>query len=190
MNIFSTGALFLCVLGAEAFAQSKSVQQIGPLAYQHLNFSVAGASLRLGVATLNQRTAVNPATSQTNAPLVGQVSQDGMSGVPLRLWPPAYRSFRTPAKSAVSAPFAYTTVEQDTRCSSGVLEPFQVASCIGLPGFDRPAITRLQNLAAHVMRHYNWQGNVGMNRTCVRSMSCSSLYEKSVLQRMAVRPPN
>ena len=189
MKVFSTVALCLCVLSTEAFAQSTTFQKVRPFADQHVNHSTLGTSLRLGVFAYDQPIALNAATSQTDAPLIGQVSQDGTSGVPLRVWPSAYRSYGTPARSAVPGPFAYTSVEHGTRCLSGALEPFQVASCIGLPGFDRPAITRLQSVAARIMRHYNWQGNMGVNRRCVRSLSCSSVYEKSVLQRVAVRPP-
>lgn len=189
MKVFSTAALLFCVLSPNAFAQSIAFQQVGPLAYQHLKHSVPGASFWLATFTYDQPPVVNAATSQTNARLIGQVFKDSRSSASLRLWPSAYRS-GSPAGSVVPPRFVYTNFDHGSRCFSGALEPFQAASCIGLPGFERPAISRLQNVAAHLMRHYHWQGNVGMNRTCVRSLSCSSVYEKSVLQRMTVRPPN
>lgn len=189
MKVISAGAFFLCLLNAQAFAQSTSFQQIGPATYEHVNRSIPRISFLLGMFAYEQPT-VNAATSQAHAPLIGQIFKDGRSSASLRLWPSAYRSYGTPAGFLIPAPFAYKSFDHGTRCFSGALKPLQVVSCIALPGFDRPALTRVENIAAHVMRHYDWQGGVGVNRTCVRSLSCSSIYEKSVLQRMAVRSPN
>lgn len=190
MKVISTAAFFLCLLNAEAFAQSTRFQQIGPATYEHVNRSIPRISFRLGMFAYDQPTAVNATISQSHAPLIGQTFKDGRSSASPRLWPSAYGSYGIPAAFPVPAPFAYKSFDHGTRCFSGALKPFQVVSCIALPGFDRPALNRVENIAAHVMRHYDWKGNVGVNRTCVRSLSCSSIYEKSVLQRIAVRSPN
>ena len=190
MKVFSTAAVFLCVIGAAAFAQSTSVQQVGSLAYRDVNHSIPGMSFGLGMFAYRQSTAVSAATSHGNASLIGQVLKHSRSSASLGLWPSAYPSYGTPSGFRRPAPFMHSSSDHGSRCLSGALEPFQVASCIGLPGFDKAAINRLENMAAHFMRHYNWQGNMGVNRACVRSLSCSSVYERSVLQRMAVRPPN
>ena len=186
MKAFSTAIFFLSVLSAEAFAQSTKFQQVGPLAYKHLNYSAVYGSFPLGVLVYYQPIAPDASTSQTTVPLIGHV---GISSTPPRLWS-YFWSYGTPAKSLGSVPFAYRTFDHGTRCSGGALEAFQIASCMGLLGLDRPALNRFQNVVVHVMRHYSSQEAVHVNRECVRSLSCSNLYEKSVVQRMAVRPPD
>ena len=185
MKVFAAPILFLSLLSTEAFAQSTTFQQVGPLAYEHLNNSAARASFRLGVAVYYQPIVVDAPTSQTTIPLIGQV---GISSKPPRLWP-YFPSYGIPAKSLGSAPFAYRRFDHGTRCSGGTLEPFQIASCISVLGFDSPALNHVQNVVVHAMRHYSWQEAVRVNRDCVRSLSCSSLYEKAAVRRIALRPP-
>jgi hypothetical protein len=186
MKAFPTAIFFLSLLSAEAFAQSTKFQQVGPLAYKHLNHSAVYASFPLGVLVYYQPMVPDASTSQTTVPLIGHV---GTSSTPPRLWS-YFPSYGTPAKSLGSVPFAYRSFDHGTRCSRGTLEASQIASCIGRLEFDRPALNRFQNVVVHVMRHYASQEPVRVNRECVRSLSCSSLYEKSVVERMAVRPPN
>jgi hypothetical protein len=183
---FSTTIFFLSLLSSEAFAQSTKFQQVGPFAYEHFNQPAEHASFRLGVLVYYQPIVVDAPTSQTTVPSIGHV---GTSSTPPRL-SSYFPSYGTPPKSLDSVPFAYRTFDHGTWCSGGALEAFQIASCMGLLGFDRPALNRFQHVIVHVMRHYASQEAVHVNRECVRSLSCSSLYEKSVVQRMAVRPPN
>lgn len=125
------------------------------------------------------------AQSTQAVPLIGQV---GTPGTLPRFWP-RFPSYRTPADSVASAPFSYRSFDHGTQCSDEILEAFQIASSIGLPGFDRPAFNRIQNVVVHIARHYGSEETVRVNRDCVRSLSCSSLYEKSVIQRIPLRPP-
>lgn len=178
--------LFIFLLCADALAQSATFHQVGPLASDHLNHSAEDPSFGLGVPAYYQPIVVNARTSQTTVPLIGQV---GSSSMPPRL-SPYFPSHATPAKSLASVPFTYRTFDHGSRCFGGRLGTVQVASCIGLLGFDRPELNRLQNVVVHVMRHYTWREAVHVNHTCVRSLSCSSLFEKSVVERIALRPPN
>ncbi|MBV9498339.1 MAG: hypothetical protein JO138_03090 [Acidobacteriaceae bacterium] len=185
VKAFSTAIFFLSLLSAEAFAQSTPFQQVDPLTYEHFNHSAEHASFRLGVLVYYQPMVVDAPTSQTTVPLIGHVRT---SSTPPRLWS-YFPSYGTPVKPLGSVPFAYRNFDHGTGCSGGGLEAFQIASCMGLLEFDRPALNRLQNVIVHVMRHYSSQEAVRVNRECVRSLSCSNLYEKSVVERMAVRPP-
>ena len=184
MKVLAAPILFLSLLSTDAFAQSTTFQRVGTLAYERLNNSVAHASFRLGVAAYYQPVVVDATTSQTTIRLIGQV---GTSRTSPRLWP-YLPSYTTPAFRA-SLPFTYRSFDGATESSGAVLEAFQIAGSIGLLGFDRPALNHVQNVVVHVMRHYSWQEAVRVNRDCVRSLSCSSLYEKSVVQRIALRPP-
>ena len=186
VKAFSTAIFLLSLLSAEAFPQSTNFQYFGPLAYEHFNHSVEHALFRLGALVYYRSIVVDAPTSRTTVPLVGHV---GISSTPPRL-SSYFPSYSTPAKSLRSVPFAYRSFDPGTRCSGGALEACQIASCIGLLGFDRPALNRFQNVVVHVMRHYGSHEAVRVNRECVRSLSCSSLYEKSAVERMAVRPPN
>ena len=185
MKVFSTAILFLSLFSGEALAQNTTFPQTGGLAYEHLNYSAAGASFLLGVAAYHEPVVVDAPTSQITASLMGHF---GPSTTPPRLLP-YFPSYTTPAFQA-SLPFTYRCFDGGTRSSGEILEAFQIASSIGLPGFDGPALNRVQNMVVHVMRHYDWHEAVRVNRDCVRSLSCSSLYEKSLVQRMALRPPN
>src|SRR5262252_7718539 len=153
MKGFPTTIFFLSFLSVEAFAQSTSFQQVGPLAYEHLNHSAAHTSFLLGVPASYQPIVVDAHTSRTTVSLIGHV---GTSSTPSRLWP-YFPTYTTPPKSLGSGPFAYRTFDHSTQCSSGVSEPFQIARCIRFLGFDRPALNRFQNVVVHVMRHYSWQ---------------------------------
>lgn len=185
MKVFAAPILFLCLLSVEAFAQSTTFQQVGPLAYERFNNPVAGASFRLGVAAHYDPIAVNAPGSQAAVHLIGQV---GTPNTLPRLWP-HFSSYGTLADSVASAPFSYRSFDQGTQRSDEIREAFQIASSIGFLGFDGPAFNRIQNMVVHIARHYGSQEAVRVNRDCVRSLSCSSLYEKSVIQRIPLRPP-
>lgn len=189
MKVLCTTILFLYLSSAAVFAQSTRFQQIGLFTYDRFDPSFASASLQPGRFAYTQVTDADVATSQSNGLFPCRLYNKDTSGRSLRPWRAEYSSYARPAGSLVSAPFAYTTVNHSTRCSGGALDPFRIASCIGSLGFDTPALNRVQNVVAHVMRHYSWHEAVRVNRDCVRSLSCSSLYEKSVVQRMALRPP-
>ncbi len=161
--------LFLPLLGAEAFAQSTTFQYAGPLAHEHLNNSATPASVQHGVTAI---------------PLL---PYRGTSTKPAQMWT-YLRSYRAPANSRASVSFGYSSFGQGSACS-GALKPFQIASCIGLIGLGSSALNRVQNVVVHIMRHYDWQEAVRVNRDCARSLSCSSLYEKSAIRRIALRPP-
>ena len=186
MKLFFTAILFLSLTTAEALAQSTIFQQAGPLVYEHLNHAGAHASFNIRVAAHYHRLAADAPRSHTAVPLIRHI---GTSSTQPRLWPQFPSYGMPPADSVASVPFAYRTFDHRTRCSGGAVEPFQIASCIGSLGFDTPALNRVQTVVVHVMRHYSSQEAVRVNRDCVRSLSCSSLYEKSVVQRIALRPP-
>ena len=183
---FFTAIFFHSLLTAEAFAQNSRFQLAGPLVYEHLNHSMADTSFQLSGRVYYEPIVVDAPTSQTTVPFIGHVRA---STTPPHLWP-YFPSYGTPAKSLNAVPLAYRSFDRCTRRVGGASDGFQIASGIGFLGFDRPALHRLQNVVVHAMRHYSWQEAVRVNRECLRSLSCSSLYEKSLVQRMTVRPPN
>jgi hypothetical protein len=189
MKVFCTAILFVHVSSAAVFAQSTTFQQIGLFTYGGFGHSLTSASLQRAFC-YNHVTDTHIATSQSIALFTGRLYNKETSSRSLRPWRPDYPSYATAAGSLVSAPLAHTSFDNSTPCSGGALEAFQIASCIGLLGFDTPAFNRVQKLVVHVMRHYSWQEAERVNRECVRSLSCSSLYEKSAVQRRALKPPS
>jgi hypothetical protein len=183
MKAFSTAIFFLSLLSSGAFAQSTNFQQVGPLAYEHFNHSAEQASFRLGVLVYYQPMVADACTSQTTVPLIGPViGHVGTSSTPPCLWS-YFPSYGSAATSLGSVPFAYRSFDHGTRCSGGASEASQIASCMRVLGLDRPALNRFESVVVHVMQHYGSQEAVRVNRECVRSLSCSSLYEKSVVDR-------
>jgi hypothetical protein len=189
MNVFCTAILFLCLSNPALLGQSTTFQQIDLFTYGRSDHSFTSASLQPAF-TYNHVTYADVAASQSIGLFMRRFYNKGTSSRSLRPWRSDYQTYATAAASRVSTPFAHTSFDKSTRCSGGRLEPSQIASCIGLLGFDRPALNRVQKLAVHVMRHYSWEEGMRVNRECVRSLSCSSLYEKWAVQRRALKPPN
>lgn len=189
MNVFCTAILFLCLSSPALLAQSTTFQQMDLFTYARFDRLLTSASSQPAF-TYKHVTYADLATSQSIGLFTGRLYNKATPSRLLRPWGSGYPTYARAAGSLVSTPFAHTSFDNSTPCSGGTLEPSQIASCIGLLGFDNPALNRVQKLAVHVMRHYSWEEGMRVNRECARSLSCSSLYEKSAVQRRALKPPN
>ncbi len=191
--MLSRTILFVFLASALGFAQSGTSQQNRPFLYRHHVYIGMGALLRVGAPTDYHPTAAEAGTLQIPAPFTRRFYDEGASSASRRLRPLDYShaGCDVSARAHASAQLVYRSVDYETRCFDQEFKPFQHACCRTVREFDRPALNRLQKLIIHAaMQHYGLQGGQALNRECVRSLSCGTLYQQSVLQRLAVKPPN
>ena len=82
-----------------------------------------------------------------------------------------------------SNPFSYKLSKSADQYFPIRIGPLRYTFWSQTPGHDRPAGGALQNFVDGVMRHYANHPVMPLNDACVRSLTCNSLYERSVRRR-------
>jgi len=87
------------------------------------------------------------------------------------------------ATSWTSTPFSYSMGKDRGDYFPVKVGPLRYTFWSQAPQFDRPAGGRFQNLVDGVLRHYTSDPVVPVNKRCVRSLSCNSLYDQALRRR-------
>lgn len=186
MNVLSRAMLLVVISPVAVFCQTAASQDEHFLGTR---FSVAPTHISQPIALVSSLhdTASITAVSWGIEPFTYHSYKDGGYA---SLSPLHFRS-ESPVRSAlatsrISTRFNYTTSNAGLKYFPIKLGPVRYTFSLRVSDLNRPAAAKFQNVIDGVLRHYTWRAVVVMNDRCVRSLSCTSLYEQA-LRRRAVQ---
>ena len=173
MYVLSRAMLLILVSTAAAFCQTAPSQDTRRFFVAYSDFEVMHSPRPIGALSVNTGIPAVPVTSD-NADLALLTRLRFTCCIGRQATSATYRTL---------TPFSYTIAKDRFDYFPVKVGPLRYTFWSRTSQFNRPAGGRLQNLVDGVLRHYTSDPVIPLNKKCVRSLACNSLYEQAVRRR-------